>query len=56
MRRMIKGRVGKMPTTLVRRRIFLFNRSWGLLDQIRRRCALENAVNANISPAAAGVD
>ncbi len=33
-RRMTDPRVGKMPTTLVRLLISLFNRSWGLLDQI----------------------
>jgi hypothetical protein len=33
-RRIIAGRLGKIPTTSVRRRISLFSRSWGLLDQI----------------------
>ena len=44
--------VGKIPTTLVRRRISLFNRSWGLLDQICFQCALGNPVNAKMSPPA----
>jgi hypothetical protein len=34
---MIAARLGKMPTTSVRRRISLFSRSCGLLDQIWRQ-------------------
>ena len=45
-------RVGKMPTTLVRRRISLLRRSWGLLDQIWDQWALGNPVNARRSEAA----
>ena len=45
-------RVGKMPTTSLRRRISRFNRSWGLLDQICFQCSLGNPVNANRSAAA----
>jgi len=44
---MTKSRSGKMPTTSVRRRISLFNRSWGLLDQICRHASREKAVNAS---------
>ena len=33
---MIASRLGKIPTTSVRRRISLFNRSCGLFDQIWR--------------------
>jgi hypothetical protein len=42
-------RSGKIPTTSVRRRISLFNRSWGLLDQIWRQISFGNAVNASRS-------
>lgn len=48
----MEGRVGKIPTTLVRLRISLFNRSWGLLDQIWRQWALGNPVKVRISAAA----
>jgi putative transposase len=38
-RRTIARRLGKMPTTSVRRRISRFSRSWGFLDQICRQCS-----------------
>ena len=43
------SREGKMPTTSVRRRISLFSRSWGLLDQIWRQISRGKAVNARMS-------
>jgi hypothetical protein len=39
---MMEARLGKMPTTLVRRLISRFKRSWGLLDHICRHMALES--------------
>ena len=48
------ARLGKMPTTLVRRRISLLRRSSGLFDQTCRQCWAGKAVNARTSgPASA---
>ena len=43
---MIDARAGKIPTTLVRRRISVLTRSWGLLDQTCRQFALGNPAKA----------
>ena len=43
------ARLGKIPTTSVRRRISLFSRSCGLFDQIWRQISRGNAVNASRS-------
>ena len=43
------SRLGKMPTTSVRRRISRLSRSLGLLDQIWRQISLGKAVKARMS-------
>src|SRR5690606_39846569 len=43
------SRLGKMPTASVRRRISLFSRSEGLLDQIWDQTSFGKAVNARMS-------
>src|SRR5436190_10237560 len=48
---MTAPRLGKMPTTSVRRRISRFRRSWGLLLQIWRQCTLGNSQKASRSEA-----
>src|SRR5215831_3447464 len=60
-RRMMASRLGKMPTTSVRRRSSRFSRSWGLEDQTWRQVSRGTAVKASRSsraaarwPAAAG--
>lgn len=44
------GRSGKMPTTSVRRRISLFSRSWGLLDQDPERADRSHPLPLNPGP------
>src|SRR3954453_10850636 len=50
---MIAARLGKMPTTSVRRRISLFRRSCGLLDQIWRQISWGKQAKASRSSRAA---
>ena len=49
MSRRTAGRLGKMPTTSVRRRISLLRRSWGLFDQTCVQWTTGNAVKARTS-------
>ena len=49
-------RWGKMPTTLLRRLISLFNRSSGLLLQILRQWLSGNALNARRSRRASRIE
>ena len=46
------ARLGKIPTTSVRRRISLFKRSCGLLERIWGQCSTGKALNAKMSSAA----
>ena len=48
-RRVIASRLGKMPTTSVRRRISRLSRSFGLLDHTCRHTSLGKLVNARMS-------
>ena len=53
--RTIAASLGKMPTTLVRRLISLFNRSSGLVLQILRQCSWRKCRKASTSHVAASI-